>query len=127
MVWILILCAIIVAGILTKILDRSYHEIAGDIGKLIAMCSGVVLVVLTIVIIVIHSPTQMDIDKSATLAEREALEYQLHEHIYLGDAGGEFNSELITAQKEYQSPWTNWFHAGWVMEIEPITFVGDAE
>lgn len=110
-----------------KIFDRSYDEMVGLIGEAIAILSGFVLAALTMLIIVTHSPTQMDIDKSAILAKREALEYQLHEHIYLGDAVGKFNSELITAQKEYQSPWTNWFHAGWVMEIEPITFEGDAE
>ena len=124
MIWILIICAITVAGVLMKIFDRSYYEIVGDIGGMIAIFFGIVLAMLTILIIAIHSPTQMDIDKSTMLAKREALEYQLREHIYLGDAVGEFNSELIKGQKAYQSPWTNWFHAGWIMEIEPITFEG---
>lgn len=127
MILILIICAITVAGVLMKIFDRSFYKIVGDIGGMIAIIFGIFLAMLTILIIARHSPTQMDIDKSTMLAKREALEYQLHEHIYLGDAVGEFNSELIKSQKRYQSPWTNWFHAGWIMEIEPIAFEGDTE
>ena len=58
------------------------------------------------------------------LAKREALVHQLDHDIYLGDAVGEFNSNLAKAQISYKSPWTNWFYASWIMEIEPITFEG---
>ena len=53
-------------------------------------------------------------------AKREALVYQLENDMYLGDAIGEFNSNILEARGNHENPWTSWFYGDYYMEVEPI-------
>ncbi len=53
-------------------------------------------------------------------AKREALVYQVEHDLYLGDAIGQFNSDLVGAKDAHNSPWTNWFVGDYVEQLEPI-------
>ena len=53
-------------------------------------------------------------------AKREALVYQLENDMYLGDAIGEFNSNILEGRGNHENPWTSWFYGDYYMEVEPI-------
>lgn len=53
-------------------------------------------------------------------AKRDALVYQMEHGLYLGDAIGQFNSDLIGAKDAHENPWTSWFVGDYVEHLEPI-------
>ena len=78
------------------------------------------MVLFTMVTVAIASNSFHDRNLAALQAEREALAYQAENDLYLGDAVGKFNSELIRNQLGHESPWTSWFYGSYWMEVEPI-------
>ena len=53
-------------------------------------------------------------------AKRDALQYQIDEGIYFGDAVGEFNGTLVYQQHLRHDPWTSWFVGRYWDEVEPV-------
>lgn len=57
-------------------------------------------------------------------AQRDAIVYQMENKQYLGDALGEFNSELVYKQWYHENPFFSWFEGDYIMKIEPIELEG---
>lgn len=66
-----------------------------------------------------------DRDLAMLESKRDALIYQMNNGLYLGDALGDFNAEIIYHQSLHESPWTNVFVGDCWMEIEPIDVKGE--
>ena len=75
---------------------------------------------LIMLIIVCVENTHHDRNLAELQAKRAALEYQIENGIYFGDAVGEFNSELIHNQYVHSDPWTSWFAGKYWMEVDPV-------
>ena len=81
--------------------------------------SGVIaVIVMLIAVLCTHATSNVGLAKET--AKREALVYQYEHGLYLGDAIGEFNADIVGLRQYKQSPWTNWFVGDYVFEIEPI-------
>lgn len=123
MIWIII--AALGFGASIVILFSSEGDISEVVGIVGFTFFGIVLA--TMVTVAIASNSFHDRNLAALQAEREALVYQAENGLYLGDAVGEFNSELIRNQLGHESPWTSWFHGSYWMEVEPIELNKQAE
>lgn len=83
-----------------------------------AVISGIVAVILTACIINEH--TMIDRKIEALQAKREAIAYQMDRGLYLGDALGEFNSEIISGRYYHDNPWTSWLSGDYYYKVDPI-------
>lgn len=122
---ILIIIAALVLGASIVILRSSESETGYVVGLICSFFFGTVLAAM--VIIAIASNSFHDRNLAALQAEREALAYQAENNLYLGDAVGKFNSELIRNQLGRESPWTSWLYGSYCMEVEPIELNKQAE
>lgn len=104
---------------------RSSYDTGYVVGLICSFFFGTVLA--TMVIIAIASNSFNDRNLATLQAEREALVYQVENNLYLGDAVGKFNSELIRNQLGHESPWTSWLYGSYWMEVEPIELNKQAE
>lgn len=95
------------------------------VGLICSALFGTLLVCM--VTIAITSNSFHDRNLAAIQAEREALVYQAENNLYLGDAVGKFNSELIRNQLGRKNPWISWFYGSYWLEVEPIELNKQAE
>ena len=95
------------------------------VGLICSALFGTLLVCM--VTIAITSNSFHDRNLATLQAEREALVYQAENNLYLGDAVGKFNSELIRNQLGHKNPWISWFYGSYWLEVEPIELNKQAE
>lgn len=122
---ILLIIAALGLGASIVILRSSESEAGYYIGSICSFFFGVVLTVM--IMVAISANSFHDRNLAVIQAEREALVYQAENNLYLGDAVGKFNSELIRNQLGHESPWTSWFYGSYWMEVEPIELNKQAE
>lgn len=122
---ILIIIVALLLGTSIVILCSSENETGYAVGLFGSAFFGIVLAIM--VAAAIASNSFHDRNLAALQAEREALAYQAENDLYLGDAVGKFNSELIRNQLGHESPWTSWFYGSYWMEVEPIELNKQAE
>ena len=122
---ILIIIAALGLGACIVILRSSETENGYTIGLVCSLFFGIVLTVLIMTVIFVNSFHDRNL---ATLqAEREALVYQAENNLYLGDAVGKFNSELIRNQLGRKNPWISWLYGSYWLEVGPIELNKQAE
>ena len=123
MIWIIIVALGLGASIV--ILSSSEDDICYIVGLVCSFSFGIALASMVIIAIAVNSFHDRNL---ATLqAEREALVYQVENNLYLGDAVGKFNSELIRNQLGRKSPWISWLYGSYWLEVEPIELNKQAE
>lgn len=122
---ILIIMAALGLGACIVILRSSETENGYTIGLVCSLFFGIVLTVLIMTAIFVNS--FHDRNLAALQAEREALVYQAENNLYLGDAVGKFNSELIRNQLGRKNPWISWLYGSYWLEVEPIELNKQAE
>lgn len=126
----LIVAAILIAALIMFFIGRAverkhpdkYSTYSQPIIKRIGCCVSIIfgIAAFIIALMIAFAHLGQDVSLAATQAQREALVYQKENGLYLGDALGEFNSEIIMRRMFNESQWTNWFEADYVMKIEPI-------
>lgn len=119
MIWTILTPIIMVLFILAsmKLID-SDNDCAFATSVICALVAGAAS--LTMLIIVCVENTHHDRNLVELQAKRAALEYQIENGIYFGDAVGEFNSELIHNQYIHNDPWTSWFAGRYWIEVDPV-------
>ena len=119
MIWTILTPIIMVLFILAsmKLID-SGNDCAFATSVICALVAGAAS--LTMLIIVCVENTHHDRNLVELQAKRAALEYQIENGIYFGDAVGEFNSELIHNQYIHNDPWTSWFAGRYWIEVDPV-------
>ena len=120
MIWTLISVGVLVIGILLMIIfyKLNFNSCLSTIGIALLFIGGISTVIVVVGIVSCH--VNQDIKLEKLKQRKAALEYQMQEGQYLGDALGEFNSEIVSSQMYYQNPWTSWFKGEYVMKITPI-------
>lgn len=73
-------------------------------------------------IVIIGANTFHDRNLAALQAERDALVYQVENNMFLGDAVGKFNSELLCNRFGRENPWTSWFYGSYWTEVDIVEF-----
>lgn len=122
---ILLIIAALGLGASIVILRSSESEAGYYIGSICLFFFGIVLTVM--IMVAIFANSFHDRDLAVIQAEREALVYQAENNLYLGDAVGKFNSELIRNQLGRKNPWISWFYGSYWLEVEPIELNKQAE
>lgn len=107
---------------------HDWTDIIGGISIVLGVLGALALIVCTITIIVVHVNPEGQL--AAYQTEKAVLEYRLDQKEYLNDNNlgmtelmkdiTEYNSNLTKAQHGLHNPWTNWFYADYVNELEPI-------
>ena len=120
MIWIIITFVVLVIAVFILWLDSFDHDAISYIAVFILVISTIAASCMRLVAIVEN--TFHDRKLAALQAERTALVYQVEHNLYLGDAVGKFNSELINSQLGHEDPWTSWFYGSYWMEVDPIEF-----
>ena len=120
MIWIIITFVVLVIAVFILWLDSFDHDAISYIAVFILVISTIAASCMSLVAIVEN--TFHDRKLAALQAERTALVYQVEHNLYLGDAVGKFNSELINSQLGHEDPWTSWFYGSYWMEVDPIEF-----
>ena len=120
MIWTIIAFVILAISIFVLLIDSFDHEAVSVIAVLTLVISTIAASCMGITVIVEN--TFHDRKLAALQAERTALVYQVEHNLYLGDAVGKFNSELIDSQFGHENPWTSWFYGSYWMEVDPIEF-----
>ena len=101
-------------------LDDFDHDAVSFTAIIMIVISCITAMIIGVTIITEN--TFHDRKLAALQAERTALVYQVEHNLYLGDAVGKFNSELINSQFGHEDPWTSWFYGSYWMEADPIEF-----
>lgn len=131
----LIMICLIVGTILCFVIAglclNSWHDwtdIVGVVTIILGILGGIALIICTIAIIEVHVNPEGQL--AAYQTEKAILEYRLDQKEYLNDNNigmtelmkdiTEYNSNLAEAQHGLRNPWTNWFYANYVNELEPI-------
>lgn len=121
MIWTIIIFAILGISIfITKCVDSDSHPMLWGAGIAIAFISFVAAMFIGLMIIGANVCHDRRLEELRV--EREALVYQVDHNLYLGDAVGKFNSDLISAQLGHEDPWTSWLYGSYWMEVDPIEF-----
>ena len=120
MIWTIIAFVVLLISALVLWIDAFDHDMVSFVAVIMIVLS--LIAALCMGIIAISENTRHDRKLAALQAEREALVYQVEHNLYLGDAVGKFNSELITSQFGHEDPWTSWFYGSYWMEVDPIEF-----
>ena len=120
MIWTIIAFVILAISLFVLWIDTFDHVAVSFIALLMLMASTIAASCMGITAIVEN--TLHDRKLAALQAERTALVYQVEHNLYLGDAVGKFNSELISSQFGHENPWTSWFYGSYWMEVDPIEF-----
>ena len=122
MIWTIITPIIMVIFIFasTKLIVSSgiFADCAFVASVICAIVAGAISLIMLLAICVEN--THYDRHLAELQARRAALEYQIDNGIYFGDAVGEFNSELIHQQYIHNDPWTSWFAGRYWMEVDPV-------
>lgn len=120
MIWTII----VVVGLLISTFVFWIDAFDHDMISFIAVVMSVLFLIaaLCMGITAISENTHQDRKLAALQAERTALVYQVEHNLYLGDAVGKFNSDLINSQFGHEDPWTSWFYGSYWMEVDPIEF-----
>lgn len=119
MIWTLIVLCIFIVSLAIGIFVNYYrYDDIKCAGIVTSVFSGIILFLMICFIIGEH----MFVDhKVAELqAERAALVYQMDHQLYLGDALGEFNKNIIYLRHVHENPWTSWFQGDYIYEVDPI-------
>lgn len=106
----------------------TWPDVIGGISMVLGVLGGIALIICTIAIIAVHVNPEGQL--AAYQTEKAILEYRLDQKEYLNDNNigmtelmkdiTEYNSNLAEAQHGLRNPWTNWFYADYVNELEPI-------
>lgn len=120
MIWTIIALVILLISAFVLSIDAFDHDMISFIAVIMIVLS--LIAALCMGITAISENTRHDRKLAALQAEREALVYQVEHNLYLGDAVGKFNSELINSQFGHEDPWTSWFYGSYWMEVDPIEF-----
>ena len=119
MIWTIIFALAFMASVVA-FFSTDYGS-GGYYSSILAMiCTGATLVCMVGSSICANS--FHDRNLAALQAEHDALVYQAENNMYLGDAVGKFNSELVRNQLGHEDPWTSWFYGSYWVEVEPIEF-----
>lgn len=128
MILILIFAAIVIAGVILIIigsLDRTmrnkswvFKDNVRTAGIFITVIGGLVLLILGLIAIIENANS--DLYYKMNQARRDAIVYQMENELYLGSSLGDFNSDLISAKRCHESPWTSWLVGDYVMDLELI-------
>ena len=117
----LIVTGLVILGIVLAIVATKLGWMREDLfiaGFCLFVVFGIILFAIGVYIFTEHAFYDM---KLAMLqAKREALVYQLKNDMYLGDAIGEFNSNIVKSKALHKNLWTSWFYGDYYMEVEPI-------
>lgn len=119
MIIFLIMIGIVVALLLVWLVKK-------DVLILAAFWAALIIVVLVAIYTLLAEYATSKTNLVHWQQKREALVYQMDHNLYLGDALGEFNSEVMRKRILHESPWTSWFEGDYIMQIEPID-VGKGE
>lgn len=115
----LIIASILIVSILGMVFISEYrHENLWFLSLSSTIGSGIITLILLIAIVTEH--TMVDRKIEALQAKREAIVYQMDRALYLGDALGEFNSEIISGRYYHDNPWTSWLSGEYYYKIDPI-------
>ena len=120
MIWTIITFTILAISIFTICRDNFEHDAVSHIANIMIVLSGIAAMIMGITVITENTCHNRRL--AALQAERTALVYQVEHNLYLGDAVGKFNSDLICSQLCHEDPWTSWFYGSYWMEIDPIEF-----
>ena len=119
MIWTIIIVLALGASIVAY--RSSEYGSDGFIASIFGMvATGFTL--LCIGIVIIGANTFHERNLAALQAERDALVYQVENNMFLGDAVGKFNSELIRHQIGHENPWTSWFYGSYWTEVDIVKF-----
>ena len=117
----LIVTGLVILGIVLAIVATKLGWMREDLfiaGFCLFVVFGIILFAIGVYIFTEHA--FYDTKLASLQAKREALVYQLENDMYLGDAIGEFNSNILEARGNHENPWTSWFYGDYYMEVEPI-------
>lgn len=120
MIWTIITFTILAISIFTIYLDNFEHDAVSHTATIMIVLSGIAAMIMGITVITENTCHNRRL--AALQAERTALVYQVEHNLYLGDAVGKFNRNLIYSQLCHEDPWTSWFYGSYWMEIDPIEF-----
>ena len=119
MIWTIIIVSPLIACVLGLIFVSEHKHENIWFTCLIGMVAfGIGASVLLACIISEH--TMIDKKVAKLRARREALVYQMENGLYLGDALGEFNSDIISGRYNHENPWTSWLTGDYYYEVDPI-------
>ena len=113
--------AALIIGILLSIIgDKKFKEPVLFSGLIIAIISGILFGISSIVIIDSH--VGQDVKLQAKQAERDALVWQIEHDKYdgSGNAIGKFNKDVIENKLLVENPWFNWMTDQYYSEVETI-------
>ncbi len=82
--------------------------------------SSAVIVLIGLLVCIIKEHTFTENKVLELQAERNAIVYQMENHLYLGDALGEYNKKILSMRHMHDNPWTSWLQGGYVYEVDPI-------
>ena len=120
MIWTIITFVILALSLLVLLLDNFDHDAVSFTAIIMMTVSGIAAMIMGITVITENTCHNRRL--AALQAERTALVYQVEHNLYLGDAVGKFNSDLIYSQLCHEDPWTRWFYGSYWMEVDPIEF-----
>ena len=121
MIWTLLVLCIFIVSLAIGIFVDDYDYKHGNIkftGIVTAFFSGMTLLLMICFIISEHIFVDSYVEQLQ--AERAALVYQMDHQLYLGDALGEFNKNIIYLRHMHENPWTSWFQGDYIYEVDPI-------
>lgn len=118
MFWCIIIWAILVIGFV--LFARFGDDLPGMIGLVFGVLAAFATAISLIVIIVEHTDLSNRLKLAELQARREAIEYQMENNLYLGDALGDYNSEIRSMKMQRESLWTNWFIGPYADEVSEI-------
>ena len=120
MIWTMITFTILVISVFVLCRDNFKHDAVSFTAIIMIVLSGIAAMIMGITVITENTCHNRRL--AALQAERTALVYQVEHNLYLGDAVGKFNSELINSQLGHEDPWTSWFYGSYWMKVDPIEF-----
>lgn len=123
MIWTILMVLLTVICIIAEvhvrdILDSDVANCVFITSVIFGIIAGVVAFVMILAVCFEH--TGHDRHLAELQARRDALQYQIDEGIYFGDAVGEFNGTLVYQQHLRHDPWTSWFVGRYWDEVEPV-------
>lgn len=121
-IFLIVLALVLVSVIVAVSLRNNWNHEGLFFGAMAtAAILGVVVIIMGIAIYLENlSPCYRQAELNKLNAEREALEYQISQHFYLGNSLSDYNSKVINGKMYHENPWINWFQGDYIMEVEPI-------
>ena len=125
MIIFLIIAVLFVASLVTAIViyknpKRDYFDDKYSYFSVIALFSGVLTVILALIIGISHAPALGQRKLHQANLQKEAIEWQMKNDLYVGGELGDYNENVFRRQWLHENPWFSWFEGDWVMDLELI-------